>query len=275
MNRTNIDRFFYIFILMITAICCSLLFFILYGIISQGYSSISFTFLTSPSKDFGTSGGIFYQIIGSLLMVFVASLIALPLSLGTVLCTTELFPADSSHYFTRVIIFGLNGIPSIIYGLFGYIFFVDFLKTGISWFVGSIILGLMIMPTIMMSSYHAIQAIPSQYKESAQALGLNTWQIILSVILPQSLNATLSGLFLGLARTIGETAPVLFIATAFFGGEIPTTLFEPVASLPTHIFNLAQQANNPIALSNAWGSSLVLISIVMIFSLSSLKIKNL
>jgi len=128
----------------------------------------------------------------------------------------------------------------------------------------------MILPTIVLSTYQSLNSIPRIYKENAQALGLNKWQVITSVLLPQGIGGAITGLLIGLARAAGETAPIMFIATAYSGVEVPGSFFEPVTALPTHILALAQQATNPQALQNAWGASVVLISLIMIFSISGL-----
>ena len=138
---------------------------------------------------------------------------------------------------------------------------------GISWLIGSILLAMMILPTVTVSTYQAMRAIPNSYRENALALGLTRSEMIRKVILPQSLHGLVTGLLIGLARAIGETAPIMFVATAFSGVTWPQTIFEPVSTLPTHILALAQQATNPNALKNAWGASLSLIILVMGLSL--------
>ena len=113
-------------------------------------------------------------------------------------------------------------------------------------------------------------AIPKIYHENAAALGLNKSQIIWRVTLPQSFHGIVTGSLIGLARAIGETAPIMFIATAFSGVTVPKSLVEPVSTLPTHILELAQQSTNPQALQNAWGASLILVLLVSSFSLLAL-----
>lgn len=246
-----------------------LLLFLLGTIVFQGISSLSLEFFLTPSASFGAEGGILYQIIGSILMILTTAFISLPIGIGTALFYAE-YSKDKLLY---SLMYGLNGVPSIVFGIFGLIFFVNILNTGISWFIGSIILALMILPTIIISTLQAIESIPQNYYESSYALGLRKWQIIRKVILPQSFSGSLTGLFLGLARAIGETAPIMFIATAFSGAMVPRTLLEPVSTLPTHILALAQQAASPQAVSNAWGSALVLIFFVLIFSSVSLGLR--
>lgn len=227
-------------------------------------------FLLTEARNFGADGGIFYQIIGSILIVFGAALLSFPIAMGAAICNSEYITNRKIRDIAGTMIYGLNGVPSIIFGVFGLIFFVNFLKTGISWFVGSIILGSMILPTIVVAALNSMNSIPNVYRESALALGLDKWRVILSVVIPQSFSGALSGLFIGLARAIGETAPIMFIATAFSGVLVPSSFFEPVTTLPTHILALSEQATNPQALTNAWGAASVLVMLVFVFSISSL-----
>jgi len=169
--------------------------------------------------------------------------LVLPFAVGTAIYRSECVKSDRIKRYLDLAIFCLNSIPSVTYGLFGLILFVNIFNTGISWFVGSIILAIMMLPTVTITTYQAMNSIPQHYRENGYALGL-----------------------IGLARAVGETAPIMFIATAFSGVMVPNGLNEPVATLPTHILALAQQATNPDALRNAWGASLTLIIFVMLFS---------
>ncbi|MCK5191979.1 MAG: phosphate ABC transporter permease PstA, partial [Methylococcales bacterium] len=251
-------------------LCTSLLIFLLAIIIWNGLPAINLEFLFTASRNFGAAGGIFYQIIGSILLIVVAATLSLPIALGVALFKSEFLNNTFLQKLSDNFIYGLNGIPSIIFGLFGLIFFVNILETGISWFIGSIILAAMILPTIVLSSYQAINSIPTIYRESALSLGMDQWQVITRVLLPQGVGGAITGLLMGLAKAIGETAPIMFIATAFSGVDVPGSFAEPVSALPTHILVLARQATDTQALQNAWGASLVLIVLVLILSLSAL-----
>ena len=248
----------------------SILLFLIITLISKGINAISWQFLTSESSNFGSQGGIIYQIIGSLLLTLSSAIISFPLALGMAIYKSEYIKRNLFQNITNTLIYSLNGIPSIIFGIFGLIFFVNILNMGISWFVGGIILAIMILPTITLSSYQSIISIPISYRENAASLGLTKWQVIHTIVLPRAISGGFTGLLIGLARAIGETAPIMFIATAFSGVTFPNSFLEPVSSLPTHILALAQQATNPQALQNAWGASLVLIILVFIFSISAL-----
>ncbi|RKS42829.1 phosphate ABC transporter membrane protein 2 (PhoT family) [Gillisia mitskevichiae] len=273
MNRNMKNRLFYISIGLAVTICSLILLFLFGIIIWNGLPAISLDFLTNSSTNFGADGGIVYQIFGSILLILFAALICLPIALGTAIYKSEYLKNEILHKILNTLIYSLNGIPSIIFGIFGLIFFVNLLNMGISWIVGSIILSIMILPTVTLSTYQAINSIPTVYRESSSALGLNKWQVIVQVLLPQGFHGAVTGLLIGIARAIGETAPIMFIATAFSGVELPSSFLEPVSTLPTHILALAQQATNPVALQNAWGASLVLVMLVIIFSISALFIR--
>ena len=265
-NRIVKDKIYAAVTRLALMLCLSVLVFLLLAITIQGVKAFSLQFFLLPASNFGASGGILYQIIGSLLLVIVAALLVLPFAVGTALYRSECIKSERLKRALDLAIFCLNSIPSVTYGLFGLILFVNIFNTGISWFVGSIILAIMMLPTVTITSFQAMNSIPDHYRENGYALGLNRIQIIRRIILPQSLHGIITGILIALARAIGETAPIMFIATAFSGVSVPKSLNEPVATLPTHILALAQQATNPEALRNAWGSSLTLIILVMLFS---------
>ena len=270
MNRRFTNQLFTWLIWTAAGISCLLLFFLFATITWNGIRAIDLDFLFTGSRNFGAEGGVFYQIIGSLLLILFAAILCLPLALGTAIFKSEYLKNIRIQKLCAVLVYGLNGVPSIIFGIFGLILFVNILDIGISWFIGSIILAIMILPTVVLAAYHSISSIPTIYRESASALGLSKWQVITRVLMPQGMSGAITGLFLGLARAIGETAPIMFIATAFSGIDIPGSFSEPVTTLPTHILALAQQAINPNALKNAWGASFVLICLVTLLSIAGL-----
>ncbi|MEQ9090717.1 MAG: phosphate ABC transporter permease PstA [Balneola sp.] len=274
MTRAFKNTFFNIICSSSVVLCLCILVFLFGVIFWNGIPALSFDFLSSKSTNFGANGGIIYQILGSILIVIVAATLSFPIAIGTAIFKSEYLEKPVWKKFSNILIYGLNGIPSVVYGIFGLILFVNILDFGISWFVGSIILAIMMLPTITLTTFQSINSVPIIFRESALALGLNKWQTITKVLLPQSFSGAITGLLLGLARAVGETAPIMFIATAFSGVDLPTGIKEPVTTLPTHILALAQQATNPQALQNAWGSSFILIMLVMAFSLSALYIRT-
>ncbi len=259
--------------LIAAAVALSLLFIILAFILTRGAPAISLAFLTEASSDFGASGGIFYQLTGTVLLMATAGVICLPIALGTAIFSSE-YLRPSFKERADLFIYALNGVPTIIFGLFGYVLLGAWLHLGVSWLTGSIILAMMILPTMTVSIDEAISAIPSKYREAGLALGLGRWSFISAVILPRCLSGILTGLFLGLARAAGETAAIMFTATAFSGARFPTSISEPVSTLQTHILVLAGEATNPRALTNAWGAALILVSLVMGLSLMAMIVRT-
>lgn len=270
MNRRLLNQLFTFLSSQAALFCLLVLCFLLVVIVSQGFSAISLEFILSPARNFGAEGGILYQLLGSHLLVVCAGILSLPIALGVAIYKSEYLENSKAQQLSHMLLYALNAVPSIVFGIFGLIFFVNILHTGLSWLVGSVILALMMLPTITLSCYQSMNSIPHSYRETARALGLNTWQTITQVVLPQGIGGAITGLLMGLARAIGETAPIMFIATAFSGVTLPRTLNTPVSSLPTHVLALTKQATQPQALSNAWGASLVLLALVLVFSISAL-----
>lgn len=273
MNRQLQNKLFTYSAWLAVIICSTILFFLFGVIIWNGLPAINISFLTQKASSFGASGGIIHQIGGSLLLVVFAAMICLPIALGTAIFKSEYLNNSKLSGLLNTLIYSLNGIPSVIFGIFGLILFVNILGMGVSWIVGSIILAMMILPTVTLSTFHAINSVPTVYRENSLALGLTKWQVISKALLPKAFSGAITGLLIGVARAVGETAPIMFIATAFSGVTIPGTFLEPVSALPTHILALAQQATDPSALQNAWGSSLVLLVLVVLFSISALVIR--
>ena len=133
---------------------------------------------------------------------------------------------------------------------------------------------MMILPTLVVSIREAIDSIPNQYRDAGLALGMTTAQLIRAVIVPQSVAGMITGLLLGLARATGETAAIMFTATAFSGVNIPRSFNEPVATLQTHILVLSQEALHPSATDAVWGAALVLMGLVLCFSLGANVIRS-
>jgi len=247
-----------------------------YLIISRGNHAITWEFLTAESSEAGASGGIRWQILGTLILIVTSAIVAIPFA--TALALLHSFFLKPRSLSRRTLGFTLqlfNAVPSIIFGILGLIIFTRLLDWGKSWLAGGILLGIMIIPTIAIMLAHRIAALPRAQIESATGLGLRRGQIIRSVIMPQSVAALLSGTLLGLARAAGETAPILFVATIFSGATMPAGIKDqPVLALPYHIFVLAQDSFQDSARANLWGSALVLVAIVTLLSALAIPLRH-
>lgn len=245
-------------------------------IVHYGHEALSWEFLTTEMSAAGASGGILWQLVGTLLLVATAALIALPIATAlAVLQSYLLVPGSPPRRALDFALQLLNSVPSILFGILGLLVFMRFFDWGKSWLAGGILLGIMIVPTIAVMAAHRIEALPREQLEAATGLGLRRGRVITAIILPQSAAALLSGLLLGLARAAGETAPILFVATIFSGATLPTGIREqPVLALPYHIFVLAQDSFHESARANLWGAALVLVALVTLLGLLAVPLRR-
>lgn len=252
-----------------TILVLLILLFIIGFILEKGLPVVNLQFLTTNPQDMGRSGGIFPTIIGTIILPVFALLIATPLGVFTAVYLSEY---TKENTLTRVIRFGtdcLAGIPSIIFGLFGYIFFVITLQMGWSILAGSLTLAVMVLPTIIRTSEEAIRAVPKVYREVSFSLGASGWQTVRKVILPNALPGVVTGVMLSIGRSIGETAAVIFTAGSSL--RIPTTAFDSVRTMAVHFYLLAREG---ISQENAYGTAATLIIAVLIVNLTAYWIMN-
>lgn len=253
------------------AIACGILAWVVGAILLRGLPSVSWRFLTEQIRLVGADGGIFFNLLGTGILISTALAVSAPMAFGIGLLHGVYLRSERGRNRLALLLYLLNGVPSLLFGLFGFIVFVKGLGWGKSWLCGGILLGFMILPTVSVSLMEKIQSLPRAYVESATALGLSTPQVIWSVIVPQSLGGWITGSLLGLARAAGETAPILFTATIFAGASFPKGIKEsPVLSLPYHIFILAQDSFDPAAGGKVWGTAVVLLVMVTALSLAAL-----
>ena len=248
-----------------------ILFFVLGLILVNGWSKLSLSFIFMPSREFGLSGGIFFQLFGTVLLTVGAVLIALPLSFTTVLYKLEyMVKYRKWNKIISIVVYGFNAVPTIVFGLLGYLVFCRWFGLGVSWLSGCLILALMLLPTLMISLEESILDIPASFKDIAKALGFNKEQAIRAVIIPNCQSGIFTGVLIGIGRALGETAAIMFTATVITGGKIPSSIFEPVASIQTHILVLLQESYDDKAWQSIWAAALVLILLVFLVNLLSI-----
>lgn len=246
---------------------------ILSYIIINGAGALSWEFLTEAPKRLGREGGISTPLIGTLYLVAGAIAIALPIGVGASIYLTEY---TKENTLTKIIRTGadlLNGTPSIVFGLFGFAFFVLYLKFGFSLIAGQITLAFMIIPTILRTTEEALRSVPQSLREGSYAVGATRWQTIRRVVLPPAAPGIITGAILGIGRAAGETAPIMFTAVAF-SSVFPTSLLEPVNALPYHLFIISTNVPGAAAKNAAGGTALVLLLLVIGFYSIAILIRN-
>ncbi|MBN1526247.1 MAG: phosphate ABC transporter permease PstA [Candidatus Omnitrophica bacterium] len=241
---------------------------ILADIVTKGIGVISWEFLTTMPKNGMTQGGILPAIVGTFLVTVITALLAIPLGMGCAIYLNEYASDTKLTRLIRMSIRNLSGVPSIVYGLFGVILFVQLMNLGTCVLSAGMTLGLMTLPWTITASEEALKNVPRSYREGALALGATKWQTIRTNVLPYAIPGMLTGTILGLSRAAGETAPILFTGAAFYLPFLPKSLFSQFMALPYHLYVMSTQHHaiskvRPIA----YGTALVLITMVFAMNL--------
>ena len=246
----------------LAAITFAVLVFILAFILAHGLPHVTWSFLTQSPSSMGREGGIFPMILGTILVAGLAVLVAAPIGVATAVYLTEY---TREGRLTAVIRFGadcLAGVPSIIFGLFGFVFFAIALGMGLSVLSGSLTLALMVLPTIIRTSEEAIRAVPYAYREVSFGLGSTRWQTVTTVVLRSALPGISTGIVLSLGRSISETAAVMLTAGSAL--RLPRSLFDSSRTLALHFYILSREG---ISMPNAYATASVLIIAILALNL--------
>jgi len=231
-------------------------------IFKKGISKINWTFLTHVPKPVGEiGGGIANALLGSMLIVLVASIIAIPIGIFCGIYLSE-NKGGKLSYWSRLAVDVLQGVPSIVIGIVVYFWIVKPIGT-FSAISGSIALAIMMLPIIIRTTEETLKLLPNSLKEAAIALAIPYHRVILKVILPCGISGILSGIILSIARIAGETAPLLF--TAFGNPYLNTNMSKPMQSLPLLIFNYATSPYDDWH-DLAWGAALILLFTVLLLN---------
>jgi phosphate transport system permease protein len=243
----------------------SVLFLILGYLILNGGHSLNLNFFTKLPTPVGeTGGGMANAIVGSLKLLFLAAIIGLPIGLMTGVYLAE-FGGKTFSFVVRYTNDLLNGVPSIVIGIFAYSLVVLPVKH-FSALAGGVALAMMVVPVTVRSTEEFLRAVPNSMREAAMALGASRWRTIATVVLPAASGGILTGMLLALARVAGETAPLLF--TAFSNRYWSQGWGQPIASLPVMIYTYAIAPYDDWH-RQAWAAGLVLLSLVLVSNLGA------
>jgi phosphate transport system permease protein len=261
-RRIFYDRLFKTAVIGLSFIAILPMFFILFFIARSGIFVIDWGFLVNLPKPVGEAGGgVSNALVGTVILIGIASLINIPVGILTGIYLSEerkgRFP-----YFSRLSLEILQGIPSIVIGIIAYVWIVVPVGS-FSALSGGIALGIMMLPVIVMSTEETLKLVPGSLKEASLALGVPYPRTILKVVLPAGMSGIVTGILLGIARIAGETAPLLF--TAFGSPFMNVNILKPVNSLPLLVFNYATSPY-PEWHALAWGASFVLL--IFVFTLN-------
>jgi phosphate transport system permease protein len=240
---------------------------ILFGVVAsvfvKGVGAISLDFLTKVPAAFGESGGgISNAIIGTAVLVGLATLIAVPVGILVAIYTSE-FAGSRPAFVVRYMLDILNGVPTIVTGLFVFgILVVGHQQSG---FAGSVALAIIMLPLVARSAHEVLALVPASVKEAGLALGASRWRTVVSVVLPTAFTGLLTGALLAVARAAGETAPLLF-TTSIFPDLVQTDPSHALPNIPVTIFRYSESPD-PALHEQAWGAALILILFVLAISI--------
>lgn len=247
---------------------------VLWSVASRGAPVLSLSFLTKdPPAGFEVNGvgGIAPAIVGTALMIAMATAMALPIGVLTALYLTE-FADRRVASVVRLALDVLVGVPSIVIGLFVFGLLVyDKHQSG---FFGSVGLAIIMLPVIARAAQEVLMLVPSSLREASQALGMSRWRTVRGVVLPSAVGGILTATVLAVARAAGETAPLLF-ASSLFGNTVSANLFsrQGIANIPVYIY---QASNSPSTsgFARAWGAAFVLLIFILLTSLTARMLMN-
>ena len=237
-------------------------------IIWKGLPAISWEFITGFPSNGMKDGGILPAIVGTFYLTIGTALFSVPLGIGAAIYLSEYAKDNIITRIIRVAIINLAGIPSVVYGLFGFGFFVLFLRFGTSILAGSLTLSIMTLPIIISTAEEALKAVPQSFRVVSVSLGGTKWQTIWRLVLPQGLPGIITGIILGLQRAAGETAPILFTVAAFFLPRLPSSIFDATMALPYHLFVISTQVPG-MKIEIQFGTALVLLVFTLTMTLAA------
>ena len=241
-----------------TALTCALLVFLIGYIFYRGAGTISWELLTSQSSYINDTIGILPNILNTLYIIFIAMIIVLPLGVGAAIYLTEY---AKNRKVVALIEFAteiLTGIPSIIFGLVGMLFFIQFvgLKQGI--LAGGLTLVMMILPTIVRTTQESLKTVPQSYREGALGLGAGKWHMIRTVVLPNAIDGIVTGCILSIGRIVGETAALIY--TAGTVAQVPKNVLGSGRTLAIHMYMLSSEG---LYMNQAYATAVILLVLVV------------
>lgn len=220
-----------------TFLCIAVLGLLLWNVVSVGWDSLSWGFLTNPPSMRPARSGIWTALVGSLYLIALTAVISVPIGVGAAIYLEEYAPPSRWRTLVQINIANLAGVPSIVYGILGLGLFVRMMHLHRSVIAGALTLTLVVLPIVILSAQEALRAVPSTIRQASYALGATRWQTIWYQLLPASLPGIMTGVILALSRALGEAAPLVVIGAATYVAFTPQNIFtDEFSALPLQIF---------------------------------------
>lgn len=242
---------------------------LLVDVLMDGITWLDWQFLTSYASRRPERSGIIVPLMGTLWVVGFTAAFTIPIGVGAAVYLEEFARPSRLTKLIQLNIANLAGVPSIIYGLLGLSVFVYFMTLGRSVLAGALTLTLLVLPIVIIASQEAIRAVPSSYRDAAFALGATRWQVVKTVVLPQSIPGIMSGVILALSRAIGETAPILVISSLVFLTFSPSSPLDRFTVMPLQIYTWAAQPQHDF---RAIASAGIIVLLIVLLSMNGIAI---
>jgi phosphate transport system permease protein len=284
------DRGFRFLTLVAVVVIVAMLGFLLGNIVYNGWATVTWEFLTAAPSDGMMAGGVFPAIYGTVLLVLLMTIVAVPLGVAVAIYFSEYADRGSWLYrWTRQAVNNLAGVPSIVFGLFGLGFFVQFVGSTIDnqiyggeltyaqpaliW--AALTMAVLTLPVVIVTVEEALRAVPQSFRDASLALGATKSQTIFRVVLPHAASGVLTGGILGVSRGAGEVAPILFVGAAYFLPYLPTQLNEQFMHLGYHIYVLTTQSPDVEATKPLlYGTVFVLLALTFLLNAVAIAIRT-
>ncbi|CAM4140768.1 phosphate ABC transporter permease PstA [Lederbergia lenta] len=280
MNAKFADRLataiFYVIAFIIVLILASLLGYVLYN----GVPKLSWQFISSPPQIFKTGGGVGPQLFNSFYLLVLTMIISIPISLGAGIYMAEYAKKNAWTDFLRTMIEVLSSLPSIVVGLFGFLFFVIYMGWGFSILSGALALAVFNLPLMVRVVEESVRNIPQQQREAGLALGVSRWETITTIVLPAALPGIITGVILASGRVFGEAAALIYTAGMStpnldfsnwnpFSPTSPLNPMRPAETLAVHIWKINGEGIMPDAAAVSDGAAALLVIAILIFNLGA------
>jgi phosphate transport system permease protein len=246
-----------------TLICLLTLAVLLWKIFAFGWSRLDWAFLTSFPSRFPAKSGILSSLVGSLYLIGLTALFAVPIGVGAAVYLEEYAPPSRWRSLVQTNIANLAGVPAIVYGILGLGLFVRAMGLNSSVMAGALTLTLVVLPIIILTSQEALRAVPSTIRQASYALGATRWQTVRHQLLPAALPGILTGVILSLSRALGEAAPLVAIGAATYVRFVPTNILrDDFAALPLQIYSWTDREQ--VEFHHAAGAAIIVLLTVLI-----------
>ncbi|MGL4450785.1 MAG: phosphate ABC transporter permease PstA [Sarcina sp.] len=239
------------------------------SIFKDGLKYLSLDFLRNVPSRVADRAGILPAIVGSFCVILVTIIVAFPLGIGSAIYLEEYMKRGKLKEFIELNIANLAGVPAIVYGIVGLAFFIQFMNIGRGILTAGLTMGLLIMPTIVITTQEALKQVPNTLREGSYALGVTKWQSIVGVVLPFAMPGILTGTILGISRGIGESSPLIMVGAASYVTFLPEGLFSSYTTLPLQIYNWTSR---PQAQFQELAASGIIVLLVILLGMNTIAI---